>query len=105
MYVFTYLYNKLFTNSNKIRLEYDNKINIDEKRRMSVIKSDICNNICDMKKLRDDEVDTIKNMSHDSLLQLIGLLSTVNNNIIAILDDDESNQANVEKTDIKKPQN
>ena len=57
-----------------------------------------------MKKLRDDEMKNIKNMSHDSLLQVIGLISTINNTIITILDDEPS-QAHVEKIEIKKPQN
>jgi hypothetical protein len=98
MFIITYVYNKLFINNKKIEL--DNKINIeDEKKKM--IKYNICNNICDMKELSEDEMSTIKKMSHGSLLQLIGLLSNVNTNIISIMNDDNYITSNTEKENEK----
>lgn len=87
MYVLNYLYNKLFTVNNKI--EIDTKIHFEDIKKKELIKNDICNNICDMNIITKDDMANIKNMSHSSLLYLIGLLSNVNNNIIVLLNDDD----------------
>jgi hypothetical protein len=99
MSIFTYLYNKFFINNNKINIEHDNKINIEDIKKKSLIKYDIYNNICDMKQLREDEMSSIKKMSHGSLVQLIGLLSNVNTSIITLLNDDEYIKVDKEKPD------
>jgi hypothetical protein len=95
MFIIRYVYNKLFINNKKIEL--DNKINIEDEKKKKMIKYNICNNICDMKELSKDEMSTIKKMSHGSLLQLIGLLSNVNTNVISIMNDDHYNTLNTEK--------
>jgi len=81
MFVITYLYNKLFVNKNKIELDTE------DIKKKQIVKNEICNNICDMKALRNDDIAHIKTMSHGSLVDLIGLLSNVNNAIIYLLDD------------------
>ena len=89
MYVFTYIYNKLFVNSNKIKLE--------NRKRHDLIKADICNSICEMKELHDHEMLFIKKMSHHSLVEVIELLFAVNNNMINVLNNDEYTQIHVDK--------
>jgi hypothetical protein len=89
MYVYCnlYIYNIFFSNKNtidileKIEIE-ENKIKIIKK---ICVKSNIRDNICNMKQLQQHEMISIKNMSHESLFELFELLTNVNNNNIFLL--------------------
>jgi hypothetical protein len=69
--ILRYVYDAIFKN---------NKINITN------TKNDIYNNICDMKSIRKDEMNYIKkNMSHNSIVCIIDILSRVNDSLIETL--------------------
>jgi len=72
MFIISYLYNIIRNNVVSIGRHV---ISIDEKREIS-------SRICDMNIMKAHDIDNIKKMSHNSLLEICILLTNVNNQII-----------------------
>lgn len=74
-----HIYNLFFAKKNT-RIENNTKIETYKKEKIE-------DNITDMIILEESQLDDIKNMSHDSLVEIILLLNRVNNSMIYVLTD------------------
>ena len=67
----------------------NNECNNDDNTKKQIIKDAIYHNICDMKILRQDEIDDITKMSHMSLLEVLVLIIKMNNHMIEYINNEE----------------